>query len=176
MKRTLHLSEARVLLANQLAHQHLDSKIQHWKLIFDNAKTRCASCQFTYTLLNPTITIAISKVFAVFATDGEFKNTVLHEIAHAIAGIDAGHGPVWKRIALEIGCDAKRLHRANGEHQSFLDQGMKRVKCPCGKIDFLRHRVKRKFVTKNVCKECRGTLEVFGNDVSKIKMNKSKSK
>ena len=169
MKKTIYLSEARVLFANQLARQHLDGKVQNWKLIFDNAKARCASCQFTYT--NPTVTIAISKVFAVFATDAEFKNTVLHEIAHAIAGIDAGHGPEWKRIALEIGCDAKRFHRANGEHQSFLNQGMKRVKCPCGKIDFLRHQVNRKFVTKNVCKECLGTLEVFCNEVSKIKMS-----
>jgi len=31
---------------------------------------------------------------------------VLHEIAHAIAGWDAGHGYQWQRVARNIGCDA----------------------------------------------------------------------
>ena len=44
------------------------------------------------------------------------KDTILHEIAHAIAfslyGYDGGadHGPKWQRIAKSIGCDGKRLH------------------------------------------------------------------
>ena len=33
----------------------------------------------------------------------EFRDTVLHEIAHAIAGLRAGHGPEWKRIAIMVG-------------------------------------------------------------------------
>lgn len=35
--------------------------------------------------------------------DGEIRNTILHEIAHALAGVGHGHGPVWKRMAREIG-------------------------------------------------------------------------
>ena len=30
-------------------------------------------------------------------------DTILHEIAHAIAGANAGHGPVWKAVAKRIG-------------------------------------------------------------------------
>ena len=40
----------------------------------------------------------------------EFDDTVLHEIAHVIAGPRAKHGPVWRGIALEIGCNGERCH------------------------------------------------------------------
>ena len=35
--------------------------------------------------------------------DGEIRNTILHEIAHALVGVGHGHGPVWKAKAREIG-------------------------------------------------------------------------
>jgi predicted SprT family Zn-dependent metalloprotease len=34
----------------------------------------------------------------------ELEDTLLHEIAHAIAGSDAHHGPIWRDIAEIIGC------------------------------------------------------------------------
>ncbi len=37
-----------------------------------------------------------------------FMNTLLHEIAHALVGVNEGHGPVWKRKAVEIGCSGDR--------------------------------------------------------------------
>ena len=35
--------------------------------------------------------------------DDEIKDTLLHEIAHALAGPKAGHRYEWKRICLQIG-------------------------------------------------------------------------
>jgi hypothetical protein len=35
---------------------------------------------------------------------------LLHEVAHAIAGTRAGHGPRWKAIAADLGYEGKRLH------------------------------------------------------------------
>lgn len=40
-----------------------------------------------------------------------FRNTVLHEIAHIIAGARHGHDDVWKRIAMNIGCTGERCHQ-----------------------------------------------------------------
>ena len=40
----------------------------------------------------------------------EIKNTILHEIAHALVGPKHGHNEIWKQKALEIGCDAERCH------------------------------------------------------------------
>jgi len=33
----------------------------------------------------------------------EIRNTILHEIAHALVGNDDGHNLVWKKKALELG-------------------------------------------------------------------------
>ena len=40
------------------------------------------------------------------------KNMLLHELAHARAGRAEMHGPTWKRLAIEMGCDGKRLYDA----------------------------------------------------------------
>lgn len=34
----------------------------------------------------------------------EIKDVLLHEIAHALAGYEAAHGPVWKKWAVKVGC------------------------------------------------------------------------
>jgi len=39
-------------------------------------------------------------------------DTILHEIAHAIAGYDAKHGSTWRKIAREIGCSGE-IHGYN---------------------------------------------------------------
>ena len=41
-------------------------------------------------------------------------NTIRHEIAHALAGPKAGHGPLWRRWATRIGC----THLASARHPS----------------------------------------------------------
>lgn len=37
------------------------------------------------------------------ANRDEMRDTILHEIAHAIAGFDAQHGPAWQAVARKIG-------------------------------------------------------------------------
>ena len=39
------------------------------------------------------------------------RDTILHEIAHAIAGVRNGHNHVWKSVCRRIGADPKRLDR-----------------------------------------------------------------
>ena len=47
------------------------------------------------------------------ACDEEVKNTLLHEIAHALVGPGHRHNRVWRQKAREIGCDAKVTHNLN---------------------------------------------------------------
>lgn len=35
----------------------------------------------------------------------QFRDTVLHEIAHAIAGRDVVHGPAWRAVARKVGAN-----------------------------------------------------------------------
>jgi len=75
-----------------------------WEFTFDNAKTRAGLCNYTHKR------ISVSKYLAARYEDDEIYQVLLHEIAHAMAGPGAGHGPEWKVVACELGYEGKRLH------------------------------------------------------------------
>lgn len=87
--------------ANALIALHLDAS---WSFGFDNAKTRAGLCNYTDKR------ISVSKYLAARYEDDEIHQVLLHEVAHAVAGTRAGHGPKWKAVAKELGYEGKRLH------------------------------------------------------------------
>ncbi|UQT45533.1 SprT-like domain-containing protein [Akkermansia muciniphila] len=69
-----------------------------WQFGWDRAKRRLGVCR----LLEKSITISIHFVRANLETPHEIRDTILHEIAHALAWTRHGertHGPRWKQIA-----------------------------------------------------------------------------
>ncbi len=88
--------------AEALIALHLDPKL--WSFGFDNAKTRAGLCSFDKHR------ITVSRYLAGRYEDDEIHQILLHEIAHALAGPRAAHGPKWKSIARELGYDGKRTH------------------------------------------------------------------
>ncbi len=89
------------LLAEHLIAQH---GLCFWSFQYDNAKRRAGQCNFTDRI------ISMSHLFCVAASPSERKNTLLHEIAHALVGPDHHHDRVWKETALRIGCTGDRCH------------------------------------------------------------------
>jgi len=87
--------------ANALIALHLDPS---WSFGFDNAKTRAGLCNYTAKR------ITVSKYLAARYDDDEIHQVLLHEVAHAVAGTKAGHGPQWRAIGKELGYEGKRLH------------------------------------------------------------------
>lgn len=87
--------------ADALIALHLDDG---WSFGFDNAKTRAGLCNYTQKR------ITVSKYLAARYEDDEIHQVLLHEVAHAIAGTRAGHGPRWKAVAADLGYEGKRLH------------------------------------------------------------------
>jgi predicted SprT family Zn-dependent metalloprotease len=87
--------------ATALIDLHLD---RSWTFGFDNAKTRAGLCNYTHKR------ISVSKYLAAKYEDDEIHQVLLHEVAHAMAGTRAGHGPQWKAIASNLGYEGKRLH------------------------------------------------------------------
>jgi predicted SprT family Zn-dependent metalloprotease len=75
-----------------------------WSFDFDNAKTRAGQCDFGRRR------ITISRHIALRSGDEDVRQVVLHEIAHALAGARAAHGPEWRRVARGIGYTGSRLH------------------------------------------------------------------
>jgi predicted SprT family Zn-dependent metalloprotease len=88
--------------ADALIALHLDAHA--WSFGFDNAKTRAGLCSFT------TKRITVSRYLAATFDDDEIHQVLLHEVAHAMAGHRAGHGPSWQRIAASIGYVGSRTH------------------------------------------------------------------
>lgn len=89
---TLHEATQRAQL---LLKQH--QLWPHWSFSFDRAKRRAGACKYRERV------ISVSQYFVEASSLQEFDQVMLHEIAHAIAGPGAGHGPVWRATARKIG-------------------------------------------------------------------------
>lgn len=88
--------------AHALIELHLPGAA--WTFGFDNAKTRAGLCNYTEKR------ISVSRYLAARYEDDEIHQVLLHEVAHAVAGVGAGHGERWRRVAAELGYEGKRLH------------------------------------------------------------------
>jgi len=86
-------------MANEYIGQYLDDS---WRFKFDRAVSRLGQTNFKYK------TISLSRELTRLNDTARVRNTILHEIAHAMVGPKFGHGPVWQRQAKAIGCDAQR--------------------------------------------------------------------
>ena len=81
-------------MARRLMDEH---GLTGWTLAFVEAKRRLGDCHFQHRV------IRISRTHALGGSKEQIRDTVLHEIAHAIAGREASHGPLWKVTARRIG-------------------------------------------------------------------------
>jgi predicted SprT family Zn-dependent metalloprotease len=105
--------------------------------------------------------ISLSRPLNRYNSPESMRNTILHEIAHAMDFLERGttdHGPKWQRIALSIGCDAKRgkhtLEIAAHDEKIFKY----RLECTgtCGIAGHMNRRPTRSFL----CKSCHSTIAV----------------
>lgn len=106
--------------AEALIRMHLDPA--EWSFGFDHAKRRAGLCNYTERR------ITVSRYLAAKFEDDEIHQVLLHEVAHALAGPSAGHGPRWKRIAAEIGYAGGRTHDGDIAHERAPWVGS----CPAG--------------------------------------------
>jgi predicted SprT family Zn-dependent metalloprotease len=124
-------------LARELMRQH---GLVHWSLKFDESKRRFGQCRMRDQV------ISLSWRLVDLNDEATVKDTILHEIAHALTP-RAGHGWKWRAKALEIGCDGKRCYSADtvktppkkfvGTCPKCLREikRHKRTKISCGKCD-----------------------------------------
>ena len=85
--------------ANRLVGAH---GLDGWRVELDMAKRRAGVCRFEAKV------IGLSAPLARLHGEDEVRDTILHEIAHALTGPAAGHGPAWRAVALRIGCSSRR--------------------------------------------------------------------
>lgn len=130
-------------MANELMVKHglINSG---WKFEYDNARRRFGCCK------HRSKRITVSKHLVSLNDEARVKNTILHEIAHALVGCGHGHDWVWKRKAIEIGCDGERCYssaKVTTPESKYI------AECHgCGKIH-KKHRATR---VSSSCGECSG--------------------
>ena len=115
-------------LARELMNQH---GLGHWAFQFDHAKKRYGCCWLGKKI------ISLSAPLVVLNTLEQTKDTILHEIAHALAPIGAHHGPTWVRIAKSIGCNGQPCYSAEVNTPKLRYQS---APCGCGNVHQRRNR------------------------------------
>jgi predicted SprT family Zn-dependent metalloprotease len=123
----------------------------NWTFRFDSARRRFGRCSHSRRM------ITLSRPLTELNDAARVKDTILHEIAHALCGPNEGHGPAWRAKAQSIG--------ANGEARydsAIVKQPARpwRSVCPkCGPLgtSFRRYR-------NYVHKFCGAPLDWVAND------------
>ncbi|WP_433303746.1 SprT-like domain-containing protein [Actinoplanes sp. CA-030573] len=137
----MDLTEARRLAAGLMDRHGLTG----WRLVFDNAKTRAGVCRFDRK------EIGLSRPLVELYEAAQVTETVLHEIAHALAGPRHGHDRVWRTIARRIGCSGSRCMPADAPSVEGPWVGV----CPAGH----RTTAHRRPVRVKSCRVCAGGFD-----------------
>jgi hypothetical protein len=88
-------------LANQLLDEHNLTK-EGWSFKWNNSKRNFGLCRYSSK------TIELSRVLSEHQTSDQIKDTIVHEIAHALTP-GSGHGQKWKLMAMKLGIEPNRL-------------------------------------------------------------------
>lgn len=81
-----------------------DWGLNDWRFGFDQAKQRFGVCRHSRK------EISLSAPLVSLNDEAQVTDTILHEIAHALAGPAAKHGPVWKAFAVKVGANPSRCY------------------------------------------------------------------
>ena len=97
----MDLSEATDLAVKLMTQHSLFER--GWRFEYDFAKRRFGQCNYK------TRTIKLSAELTIRNSAEQVRDTILHEIAHALTP-GAKHGERWRAKAAEIGCTAERCY------------------------------------------------------------------
>jgi predicted SprT family Zn-dependent metalloprotease len=139
IERALH--EARELIRLHGLH------LLGWRAEVDNAKRRLGLCSHRKRV------ISLAHLHCLHSSPEAIRNTILHEIAHALVGPGKGHGPAWQAMASKIGARPERCSTI--EDYDKHNAGAPWV-AACGCQKFYRYKKPR--AGKYFCKRCKADL------------------
>jgi len=120
-----------------------------WTFGFDKAKSRLGVCRITRK------EITVSENFCDITLREEIQDTILHEIAHALAGAGKGHGIEWKKWAIIVGAKPTRCYEGEARVPHTWE-----TKCvECGRITAKTHKRRSQRVLSNRHCPCGGVLK-----------------
>ena len=145
------LSQIKSLATNLMTQHGLIQK--GWTFKWTNARTQAGICaEYRYKDAGY---IGLSRYLMPHFSEEKIKDTILHEIAHALVGNKHGHDYVWQRKAIEIGCDGERCYTTEAFKQESKDVLIKQSKyvltCPSCGTQTPKH---RKITRDKACGKC----------------------
>ncbi len=104
----MNLSEA-YTLARSLMNQH---GLQNWGFEFDKSVSRFGLCSYRKKK------IYLSRRLVIDNSEEEVRDTILHEVSHALSFLrfgrrGCGHGALWKQVCLETGARPERCYSSD---------------------------------------------------------------
>jgi predicted SprT family Zn-dependent metalloprotease len=104
----MKLYDAEKLAKSLMTENGLDARLfnfTHAKRVFGVCKYKRNRLSGEYTLVG----IGLSKYLVLLNDEEQVRDTILHEIAHALT-LGDGHGERWKRMCVKIGCKPIRCY------------------------------------------------------------------
>lgn len=121
-------------------HQRKKWGLYDWELRFSNGRRNLGYCDCNKKV------IFLSKAFMKANSYSVLKDTLLHEIAHAVQFVQQGttdHSSEWKEIAQEVGCTPRRCASTD---DVIVPRGKYVGICPsCEKITHFYRKIKRRY-------------------------------
>lgn len=140
-----------LLAAEHLAKNLIEEHVPHYSFEWNELKTAIGICS------ERRLTIFLSKHWVEALDPESVKDTILHEIAHAIAGCDANHGQAWKAACVQLGANPSRCQMVSKEIMNKVPHKYEAV-CSCEHV-FVAHRLGRHIRCGNYrCNTCHEVL------------------
>jgi predicted SprT family Zn-dependent metalloprotease len=114
--------------------------LDDWQVSYDNAKRRAGICRFAEQ------TLGLSAPLTAVHTEDDVRDTILHEIAHALVGPAHGHDATWLAMARRIGSSGERCVSPDSPTPPAAWLGA----CPGGHT-LERHRRPERVLTCGLC-------------------------
>lgn len=113
--------------------------LEDWTFQLSTARRRYGVCMLRVK------TIKLSAPLAILNSEESVRDTILHEIAHALVGRGHGHDRIWQAKALEIGCDGKAR---------YGDEVIVPAKRFVGECPHCHHKYYRDRIRRSSCSKC----------------------
>ena len=148
----MDLKELEAIAGQELRNHGLHG----WTFGLADTKRRLGVCKYR------TKQIEIAEYYARNSPPETVLDTLLHEIAHALAGPAARHGPAWKAVAIRLGATPRACESS---HQAVVKPGDWQASCPACKKTFHLYRRPKSLVGYRCKCEVRSplTFEFMGD-------------